>query len=152
MIEKFTFVELMNACESCDAGVEQLQKALNCQFDDNFLTTVLTNITDVMALSFFSDEDRDYVDTHQPGWLHERNEDYLLSSVDTVYDMIFHYMFNCKYGTIERHCKEFMKVTQKDGTEVEYTCFDAEQLYDAIVAYLNRTDELCITIKCSSRL
>ena len=130
MLDKRTFSALVDNLGSYVGGMEQLEQSLQVTFDDNFLTRHLDRLLNIIAESFFTREQIDNI------------EDQV--AIETVKDIIYHYAFTGEFGLKTGELQRLYVEDEGLKTEEAFNAFNAEELYDIIVRYLQPT-RVCTT-------
>ena len=127
MIEKHTFVDLLNTLETFVNGNDSLQTALSTYFDENYLTETEAALTDILSNAFF--EDIDAVEQYY---------------IDTVYDLISFYAYTCDFNNnpnTSKYLYECVIINEGKPNEERLSIDDGDMLYDIIMRYLNNTTD-----------
>ena len=130
MLNKSTFVSLMNIAHAQEHGMVNLEETLHVTFDNCFLSDVLDGLLCTIAKSFFTEEQINNIEDQ--------------TTIETVTDILYHFALTCEFGKKSDRLKRLY--VEDDGLESE-RAFDAlneEQLYDLIVRYI-APPEVCQT-------
>lgn len=135
MIDKRTFCKFLDILDEHTCGIDTLEQALNVTFDNNFLTHILDKSLDTIAESFFRDDQLEDLE-NQP-------------MIETVKDILYHYAFKGEFGLKTGELQRLYVEDEGLKTEEAFNAFNAEELYDIIVRYLQPT-RVCktYTIHC----
>ena len=123
MLDKRTFCKFLNILEEHTVGVDTLEQALKVTFDNNFLTQILDKSLDIIAESFFTEEQLEDLDYQ--------------TQVETVKDMLYHYAFAGEFGLKTGNLQRLYVEDEGLKTEFALNAFNAEELYTVIDQYLN---------------
>lgn len=122
MLDKRTFKDIINTLSYFTSGMEELEETLKVTFDNNFMTHTLDSILDTVGKSFFRDDQLEDLE-NQP-------------MIETVIDIIYHYAFRGEFGLKTGELQRLYVEDEGLKTEEAFNAFNAEELYDIIVRYL----------------
>ena len=122
MLDKRTFKDIINTLGYFTSGMEELEETLKVTFDNNFMTHTLDNILDTVGKSFFREDQLEDLE-NQP-------------MIETVIDIIYHYAFRGDFGLKTGELQRLYVEDEGLSTEEAFNAFNAEELYDIIVRYL----------------
>ncbi len=127
MIEKHTFKALIETVVLMEKGIKDLERALRCQFDQNWVTEAPDNIIRAITEGFFDSPIKD------------RTLEYQQS--ETIEELLYHFIYMEDCGNDSKHCREkLVRVSNANGEEKAIPCTCIEELYGVIRTYLERTD------------
>ena len=122
MIELHTFKALINTVVEIEAGICKLEEALNCHFDDNWMTSTPCRIINAIANGFFDKNDTEW-------------------QVDTIEELLYHFIYMEDCGNNSEHCKSKMVVMNEGkANEMPLSCTNLDELYSVIRTYIDKTD------------
>lgn len=123
MLSKKTFIRILDDLSSYLAGMEQLERLFNTTFDKNFLTTHLDTTLKSLGESFFSEEELADIDEQ--------------IAIETVTAIIYWYAFEGEFGLNKNKLERLYVEDSGLSTEYALNAFNAGEVYDIIVRYLN---------------
>lgn len=135
MIEKHTFVKIINGLKDYADNVSKLEDALNVVFDVNYMTRVMDNTLDALAQGFFTLEEILDLSTYK-------------QTLDTITSMIYHFCFTGYFGDNKKELERFFVENPDTSEEVSYDCFSANDLYNIITMYRWPKNTTNILIRC----
>lgn len=158
MIEKHTFVDTLNALKSHWNGQKQLEKALNCYFEDNnFIFRLGCSLIDILTDAFFTAEQLETIQSSVSKWgrvYHLKDTPDFVYQWETISDLLNHYCWNGDFGDNPDILKDRMQIKDKDGNiVVSYNACNAEELYVLIMDYItgkNIDEHRTVTIYCTT--
>jgi hypothetical protein len=142
MIEKHTFVDIIESVKKHYEGQKALEKALNCYFeDDNFIFRLGCDIIDSLSSAFFTSDQIDFINNNKSKWgcqYHLENTTDWVPKWETVGDLICHFCWNGDFGENTDVLKDRMIIKDKDGNIIRsFNATTSEELFDLIMTYLS---------------
>ena len=132
MIEKHTFKQLIETIVIIEAGIEKFEEAVNCYFDDNWMTKAPCKIITALAEGFFEN----YTLEKEKG--HHSIVD---SKLEMIEELLYHFIYMEDCGNESEHCKsKLVIVDQGEDTESALPCTCIDELYNVIQMYTERMD------------
>lgn len=155
MIEKHTFVDTLNALKNHCSGQKQLEKALNCYFEDsNFIFRIGCNLIDILTDAFFTTEQLEIIKSHTNRTYHTKDVPDFVYQWETIGDLLNHYCWNGDFGDNPDVLKNRMQIKDKDEKIIiSYNAFTSDELYILIIDYItgkNIDDNRTVTIDCTT--
>lgn len=129
MIEKHTFVDLLNDIAEYSDKVKDLEGTLNCVFE-NWLTQHESNVIYHLSRAFFDTEDIRTID-----W-ETNNDDIVEQQQENIEDVILYYCYTGEFG---KQKEKLIDIYQRGDIKMNAT--NAEMLYDLIIDYLTNIEE-----------
>ena len=129
MIERHTFVDMIETLKKYSNKIQQLETTLDCVFE-NWLTQHEHDMIYHLSRAFFDTEDIRNIDR-------KCNEDDIVEQQqENVEDIILFFCYNCEFGNKK---ESLVDIYQRGNIKMNGTT--AEGIYDIIVDYLQNTDE-----------
>ena len=129
MIERHTFVDMLETIKEYSNKIRQLETTLDCVFE-NWMTQHESDMIYHLSRAFFDTEDICNID-----W--ECNEDDIVEQQQVnVEDVILFFCYDGEYGNKK---EPLVDIYQRGDTKMNGTT--AEGIYDIIVDYLQNIDE-----------
>ena len=125
MIERHTFTKLIASIVEIEKGIEALEKALGCHFDDNWMTEAPSNIIRAISEGFF-----------EKVYTNSLEED----QADTIEELLYHFIYMEDCGNDSEHCREKLVRISNNEEEKALSCTNIDELYGVIRTYLDRQD------------
>lgn len=123
MIEKHTFKALLETVLRIEAGMRNLEDALNIHFEEGWLVETSNQIINAVINGFFP---ADKVD------------DFL---ADNINELVYHFIYMEDGGNNSKHCKSELVLVNKDMLdERRLSCTNLDELYDVICTFINEKD------------
>lgn len=140
------WLTLIDTMSETYATIRGLEKTLNVNLETNGVTQLFDLCLDMLMDCFFTEEQvTEYSQTHYFRYNSTDNnteEDKFKFDYETVTEAILYWTCTTDFGHNQELVKRMMVVTDKDNKIVrQYDCYTSEDLYDLIVAYLNRDKE-----------
>ena len=129
MIERHTFVDMLETIKEYSNKIRQLETTLDCVFE-NWMTQHESDMIYHLSRAFFDTEDIRNIDRG-------RNEDDIVEQQqENVEDVI---LFFCYDGEFRNKKETLVDIYQRGDTKMNGTTADG--IYDIIVDYLQNTDK-----------
>ena len=129
MIERHTFVDMLETIKEYSNKIRQLETTLDCVFE-NWMTQHECDMIYHLSRAFFDTEDIRNIDRG-------RNEDDIVEQQqENVEDVI---LFFCYDGEFRNKKETLVDIYQRGDTKMNGTTADG--IYDIIVDYLQNTDK-----------
>ena len=129
MIERHTFVDMLNDTMEYSDKVKDLEVALDCVFE-NWMTQHESNMIYHLSRAFFDTQDIRDID-----W--ECNKDDVVEQQQAnVEDVILFYCYDCEFS---RKKEKLVDIYQRGDMKMNATSPD--MLYDLILDYLTNTED-----------
>lgn len=129
MIERHTFVDILNDIMEYSDKVKDLEVTLDCVFE-NWMTQHESNMIYHLSRAFFDAQDIRDID-----W--ECNKDDVVEQQQAhVEDVILFYCYDCEFG---KKKEKLVDIYQRGDMKMNATSPD--MLYDLILDYLTNTEE-----------
>ena len=129
MIERHTFVDMLNDTMEYSDKVKELEVTLDCVFE-NWMTQHESNMIYHLSRAFFDTQDIRDID-----W--ECNKDDVVEQQQAnVEDVILFYCYDCEFG---KKKEKLVDIYQRGDMKMNATSPD--MLYDLILDYLTNTED-----------
>ena len=129
MIERHTFVDMLETIKEYSNKIRQLETTLDCVFE-NWMTQHESDMIYHLSRAFFDTEDIRNIDRG-------RNEDDIVEQQqENVEDVILFFCFDVEFGNKK---ETLVDIYQRGDTKMNGTTADG--IYDIIVDYLQNTDK-----------
>ena len=127
MIERHTFVDMLETIKEYSNKIRQLETTLDCVFE-NWMTQHEGDMIYHLSRAFFDTETIRNIDQEC------NNDDIVEQQQETVEDLILFFCYDSEFGS-----KEENLIYRHGNTEMIITT--ANELYDIIIEYLKTGDE-----------
>ena len=122
MLERHTFKALIETIVAMEHGIQELEHALKCHFDSNWMTAAPEHLIHTIANSFFG-RDTSLLEDCQ---------------AETIEELLYHFIYMEDCGNLSEHCKsKLVIVDEGKSTEHCVPCTSLDELYNVIQIYLN---------------
>ena len=129
MIERHTFVDMLDTIKEYSNKIRQLETTLDCVFE-NWMTQHECDMIYHLSRAFFDTEDIRNMDR-------ERNEDDIVEQQqENVEDIILFFCYDGEFGNKK---EALVDIYQREDMKMNGTTADG--IYDIIVDYLQNTDK-----------
>lgn len=129
MIERHTFVDMVEEVREYSEKIRELETAIDCVFE-NWMTQHESNMIYHLSRAFFDTQDIRDIDRG-------RNEDGVVEQQqENVEDVILFYCYDCEFG---RKKEKLVDIYQRGDMKMNATSPD--MLYDLILDYLTNTED-----------
>ena len=129
MIERHTFVDMLQTLKEYSSKIRQLETTLDCVFE-NWMTQHESDMIYHLSRAFFDTEDICNIDRG-------RNEDDIVEQQqENVEDVILFFCYDGEFGNKK---ETLVDIYQRGDTKMNGTTADG--IYDIIVDYLQNTDK-----------
>ena len=129
MIERHTFVDMLDTIKEYSNKIRELETTLDCVFE-NWMTQHESDIIYHLSRAFFDTEDIRNIDRG-------RNEnDIVEQQQENVEDVILFFCYDGEFGNKKEN---LVDIYQRGDTKMNGTTADG--IYDIIVDYLQNTDK-----------
>ena len=129
MIERHTFVDMIETLKNYSNKIRQLETTLDCVFE-NWMTQHESDMIYHLSRAFFDTEDIRNIDRG-------RNEDDIVEQQqENVEDVILFFCYDGEFGNKQ---ETLVNIYQRGDTKMNGTTADG--IYDIIVDYLQNTDK-----------
>lgn len=129
MIERHTFVDMLDTIKEYSNKIRQLETTLDCVFE-NWMTQHESDMIYHLSRAFFDTEDIRNIDRG-------RNEDDIVEQQqENVEDVILFFCYDGEFGNKKEN---LVDIYQRGDTKMNGTTADG--IYDIIVDYLQNTDK-----------
>lgn len=134
MIEKHTFVSLINMLKGYWEKVHALEGLFEVYFDQNWLTTVFDRTIESLQDGFFTDKELEETK-------HSKDDTIELQQ-GTIEELLMHYCVTAEFGANKEVLDGIYVATNiKDKSdEIVMSAFTPEELYDLIIHYISHPD------------
>lgn len=129
MIERHTFVDMLEEVREYSEKIRELETALDCVFE-NWITQHESNLIYHLSRAFFDSWDIRNIDF-------ESNEDDIIEQQqETVEDLLLFYCYDGEFG---KQKEKLVDVYERGGIKMNATSPD--KVYDIIIDYLENIEE-----------